>query len=584
MSAQAVVIPGFPSTNRVPGAYGQVTNSSGAQTAASLPKKVLCVGLKGTAGTIGADTQVAPILSQTDADTYAGAGSEGACMLYDALVYAAVAGVPLYYASPLPPAGATAATTNFKITGTATSGGSVTVRINGTNVTQGIAIGDTGAVVAANLANSINGLLSGRAPISATSGTNYVTLACKTAGQRGMQHVVFLDVTQIAPGITATSSVTWAPSTVWAVGDQVIPKTAPAGLYFKVTTAGTGGASEPVSWPTTIGTTVTDGAATLTCWGSTATGTSPTTAVFLGNGSGLESYTNLLTGPITSQFFDRIAIAANDSASLAVWKTQIDQGAAAPTNFLSHVDVSSNGTMTAAQSLAQTTLNDTRFQFLWTQNCETHPSRESAAMATVRAQAEQSNPNAEYDGLVLQTVAAQSQLADWPTLPVRIAAINNSLTVVSSWRGDGYATVERSITTKSLTGGFADYSTIDTGMQSTADFILTDGKLYYSNVLQKNNPVVRDDPPPGGDKIPAGVLTPSMAVSSYVAKLKKYANGNLSSNPKVGSASIPPIILAPLPGDVSAAFDPIAQRIMISIVARVMPINHQLGISVQQSQ
>lgn len=580
--SQAVVISGFPSSNRVPGAYGEVLTGQGGQSAASLPKKLLVVGLP-TTGTINPDTQIVPILSTADADNFAGPGSEGGCMLYDALTVAGLAGIPLYYTSAKPANGATAATTSIRFNGTATAPGQITVRINGKVVSQGIAIGDTAANIAANLALTVAGFAGGRLPITATNSTVYCTLTSRTSGQRGMQHVVFLDVSQMPAGVTATLYRTWATLTTYAIGDQVVPLASPNGFYFRATaiTTGTSGASEP-TWPTTIGQTVVDSGVTWTCWGQTATGSIPTTALFLGNATGLETYTNLL-GTLFSQSYDRIPLAANDSVSLGAWKTQVDQLMGAPFNFLQHVVVASNGTQAAAQSLAQTTLNDTSFQFCWMLNAETHPSRIAASMAALRALSETSNPNSSYDAAILRTVAPQSQPADWPSLPVLISAINNSLTPVSSWRGDGFAKVERSITTKSLTNGAADYSTIDTGMRVVPDFVLQDGKLYWSSVIQPNNPVVQDDPPPGQKQPPSGVMTPSRMTSLYTAKLQQYSQGVLSSTPVAGnSATVPPICLPPQPGDVQSVFDPVAARIMMAENVRVMPIQHQLGISVRQ--
>lgn len=569
-----VVIAGFPSSNRVPGAYGEVLTGQGGQSAASLPMKCLIVGLP-TSGTLVPDTQIVPILSTTDADNYAGPGSEGACMLYDALTLAGNAGVPLYYTSAKPAAGATAATVFARFLGTATGAGQATVRINGVPVSCGIAIGDTGAQVCTNLAATINGFLSGRLPLSATAATNYCTIACKTAGVRGMQHVVFLDTTQVPAGITAQLYSTWVTLQNALVGDAVIPKATPNGLWFKCTIAGTAGASEP-TWPTTVGTTVTDGTITWTCWGSTATGNAPTQALFLGNGTGLETYVNLLA-TLFSQNYKRIGLAANDAASLAAWKTQIAQLMLAPFNFLQHVVFGVSGTLAAAQSLAQTTCNDTGFQCLWEQNSETHPSRMGGAFAAYRASIEPTNPNPSYDGFAITTVAAQTQPVDWPTLPVLISAINNGVTPVNSRLGDGVSRVERSITTKSLTAGAPDYSTIDTGMRTVPDFCLEDGKIYWSTVLRPQNPVCQDDPPSGQRQPISGVLTPSRAAAAFTAKLLQYSQGIISGT----SQSVPPICEAPLPGDVEGTFDPTAFRIMIAENVRTQPLDHQIGISVR---
>lgn len=580
------IVPGFPASNRVPGAYGVVNYGVGGQSAANLPKKLLAIGLKTAAGTIAADVQVQPILSPSDADNYAGIGSELACMLYDALLVAAALGVPLYAASPTPSGGATAATTNLKITGTATGTGQITVRVNGAPISLNVPIGMTGAQACTALAGLIAGFKSGRSRLTASAATNYCTISCNTPGVRGMQDVVFLDVSQPAPGLTATLYVVWTTGQTWVVGDQVIPSPA-NGFYYKCTTAGTGSGGPP-SFPTTIGQTVADGTATFTCWGTTATGNLPTTALFLGNATGLETYTNLLQ-TLTSQRYDRWAVAANDAVSLAAIKTQIDQYAGAPYNFMQSVIVATNGSFAAAQSLYQTTLNDTRFNCLWELNAETHPSRITAQKCGIRCATEQSNPNPNYDGLILPFVAPQSQQADWPALPTLISAINNSVTPITSGPfglgpgGDGYARVVRSITSKSLTNGFADYSTIDVGQQIVPDFVFEDLKLLYLSKLQPANPVISDDPPPQARKVKSGVLTPSMVTAAHMAKLTDYSNGVLTSTPLAGSATIAPIIQPPITGDVDAVFNPGAGNIIAADTVRVMQLDHQLGIVVNQS-
>lgn len=588
MPGIAPTIPGFPSSNRVPSVAGTVQTGVGGQSAASLPKRVLVVGLKSAAGTITPDNQIAPILSPIDADNYAGVGSEGACMLYDAIALAAALGIPLLYCSPTPPVGATAATTTVKFNGTAAATGQVTVRSNGKPISVGIPFGTTAAQAATLLAGAIAGYASGRQRVTASASTVYTTITCNTPGVRGNQDVVFLDVSAMPAGITATLYVTWATSQTWAVGDQVVPKAAPNGFYFRCTVGGAGSTTTEPTWPSTIGATVTDGSATWTCWGSTATGNLPTTALFLGNGAGLETYTNLLA-TLSSQSYDRIALAANDATSVAAWKVQIDQFAAAPTNYLQQVIVATNGTLAASQSLGQTTLNDTRFQNLWELNAETHPSRLAAQFASSRASAEQQNPNAAYDGFVMTYAAPQSQQADWPSLASLISAINNSVTPLTSGPfglgpgGDGVTRVVRSITTKSLTNGFADYSTIDTGMITVPDFVFLDAKILYLTQVQPANPVVSDDPPNNQRKPKSGVLTPSSCAATYLGKLQQYSNGVLSNSPVAGSATIPPMIQPPVQGDVQCTFDPVGQRIIMVETIHVMPIDHQLGVIVAQS-
>lgn len=63
----------------------------------------------------------------------------------------------------------------------------------------------------------------------------------------------------------------WTPSTVWVVGDRLVPTDSKANQHFyRVTTGGTGGTTEP-TWPTGGGSTVADGSAVFTESGATST-------------------------------------------------------------------------------------------------------------------------------------------------------------------------------------------------------------------------------------------------------------------------------------------------------------------------
>lgn len=63
----------------------------------------------------------------------------------------------------------------------------------------------------------------------------------------------------------------WAPSEAQAVNDVCVPGTL-NGYLYRCTTAGTTGATEPASWPTTVGGTVADGSVVWRCEVATATG------------------------------------------------------------------------------------------------------------------------------------------------------------------------------------------------------------------------------------------------------------------------------------------------------------------------
>jgi phage tail sheath gpL-like len=588
------IIAGFPSSNRVPGAVGEVLFGTAGQGAAGLPLLLLVVGLKLSAGSIQPDTQVQPIGSQADADNYAGAGSEGACMLYDALKIAGAAGVPILYASPTPASGATAATAGILIGGTWNVPGQVTVRIGGVSVPVTVGATDSVSTVATNIAAAIAGYNGGRLPVTGSSSSGQITLSCRTLGQRGMQHVVVLDMSQAPSGLTAVWGTTWAASlTTTASTPYWEPSAAHAnGYYYKLTTVGSPAttSTEP-TWPTTIGTATTadSNGNVWTCWGTLPTSSSNVLAATLGNGTGLETYTALLN-TIDNTQYNRIALAANDATSLAAWKAQVDLQAAAPTDILQQYVCATNGTLAAAISVAQTTLNDQRGQVLWALNCETHPSRIAAAMAAQRALSEQQDPDSAYNFYPLSTVAPQSQQADWALNSTLVSALNNGLTPMTTQRGDGFMRVVRSITSHSLSGSNPDYSTFDTGQASVPDFVLTDWRLYYLTQLQPNNPRVQDNPntAAGEKNPPAGVLYPNLCISAFTRKLTDYSNGVLSGSttqaPNSGTpGTTPPIVDPPQAGDVQAVFDPTAKRIIVTANVRVKANDAQLGISIRQA-
>ena len=74
----------------------------------------------------------------------------------------------------------------------------------------------------------------------------------------------FINTSNVITQVTTTYSA-WAASTAYVLTNRRRPTTV-NNLYYEVTTAGTSNAAEPV-WPTTIGTTVTDGTVVWTCKG-----------------------------------------------------------------------------------------------------------------------------------------------------------------------------------------------------------------------------------------------------------------------------------------------------------------------------
>jgi hypothetical protein len=61
-----------------------------------------------------------------------------------------------------------------------------------------------------------------------------------------------------ANAVTPDSYIVWAPSAAYTLDTRRVPSQR-TGYVYRVTTAGTSGATEPATWPTVIGQTVTDG-------------------------------------------------------------------------------------------------------------------------------------------------------------------------------------------------------------------------------------------------------------------------------------------------------------------------------------
>jgi phage tail sheath gpL-like len=574
MSGPSIVIVGFPSTDFVPIAAGQVKYGAGATSAASIPLKLLCVGMKASnaIGTSVQDAEVDFIPDVPTADTLYGAGSQLARCVQAAV---GIQGVQVYGAPVAVPGGATQATFTFLITASQTIPVTLILRIAGLTISVGVGASDIASVIATNVAAQINATT--RCPFTAVAVGAVVTATCITPGLDGNSYIAFASYL-LCPGVSATlGGVLWStftPSvTVPAVGTYVQPSAAhTSGFYYKCTTSGAIGASEP-TWPTTIGATVTDGAAVWTCFGLVVTGG----GISAGGGSGAENVTNILAY-INNAQYDRIALCQNDATNLGRWKTQVDTQAGPLSLILQHVIAATNSTLATATSLAQTTLNDQRFQLLWYLNSETHYTELAGVWAALRTANEAVDPAASsvYDGMVLPGVAPQSQRADWAIHSTLVSALNNGVTPIST-SPSGQAVMVRSITTHSLNGTLPDYSCLDTSEAVVPDFVLVSLLLFWINVFKPSNPRVAPDLPADSVPYPAGVAYPALWSSTATSILADFGNGI------VQGLQVPPIIYNVANNPVVSAFDPIAGRIMSAVTVQPMPGDHQLGQSVLQT-
>lgn len=501
-----LIIPGFPTSYKVPGAYGQTLFGRGRSASGLVGLKLLLVGLQKDSPAAGAstvDTEIFPIRTEADVELKGGgAGGEIARMGYAALQYP---GINIYGICPTPGGGAAAATATITIAGAPwTANGTVRFRIAGETIEAGVLSTDT----AANVATSIVTVITGKPklPFSAAVGgggsEHIVTLTWKSAGIRGKMGTLFKDLADAPSGLTA----------------------ALAG-----------------------GTAITGG------------------GVFFGTGATSEDVTNLIA-TVKKGRWDIIAIAQNDATNLALWKTHFDTQAGPLVGLMGSGCFAVNAVQATAISLAQTTCNDAYLRCIHLLYCETHPSEMAASLAALRTQLEQSNPNADYDGVQLLGVKPQSQVADWPAQATLVAALDAGVTPLQTTE-DGKVVISRLITTLCKSGSDPYYGTLDTYQETVPTYARRRIATRWSLHREKNK-YLRDNPADGEPTPPQGVSTPDRWNAEIVSELRK-----LEAEMQVANVS------DNLP---TTEFDATAERFMSRVPVKVLGHQHQLGYSVEQ--
>lgn len=504
----SIIILGFSSTDKVPGFYAETVFGAGGISFASVPIVLLLTGNMLSTGTSTADQNVDDIFSETDASTLYGSGSELHRMCRAAL---RVPGIRIKAAPVAEAGGAAAATATLQVTGTWTAGGSFIFRVGGDRYACTIGANDSIQTVATNIAAAINSKAEAVAVAAVGGAATYiVTFTMKSKGTRGNQCILALDKSQLPSGMD-------------------------------VTLAG-GGASVGI------------------------------TSIYFANGTGTDDVTNVLAVLYPGRY-NRIAASAADATNAALWKTQINNKAGVLEGRMEHVVMANNTTsMSTSKSIAQTTLNDCRFQYCWLKNAETLPSEIAAVMAAVRTQHEQSNPNSGYDGVVLPGVVAQSAQGDWASRSTQGSCLDNSLTPLIS-NADGTVSVVRAITTHSLRGANPDYTTLDTAQSVVPDAVRDILRLVWTTQFLPANPNVRNEPSADEPRPPQGVAFPSLWAAEMTKQLRDLEQS---------TAGFPPILTQVSANLPVVDYDSTAQRIMAICPVVPLPLQHQIGVSVRQ--
>ena len=442
---------------KVPRFIAKLIFAAGLVSAGADRLSVLAVGMKTTNGSMIADASpVGPVTDMDDVDAKAGPGSELAMNAYQVLQQDSV---NLYMAAVTEPSGGTAATATILIGGTWSTGGTLYFRIAGVNIAVNVNPTDIVTDVGAKLAAAFNA--KSRTPITATFATATVTATCKNKGVGGKNWILYHDSTDRPAGMTITL---------------------------------TGSANV-------------NGANVGVRLGASSTGT------------GAEDVTTLITRLATKRYA-RIALSHNDATNAQAWETYVNNKAGPLSLLLEQLVFGSTGTLTTAQSLAQTTLNIPRASVLWCRNSENHPGEIAGRMAALRSVEEQTEWVPDYDGRVLDSLTPQAFPDDLPTDPEQDLALNTGVTPLISVNGN--VQVVRAITTYCLNGTAQDERCLDIGDIVATDQITVDLQLMYQTEFRPQNPYVGPDPAEGEEPPPEGVAYPKLWASAVQARLEDH--------------------------------------------------------------
>lgn len=327
---------GYSSTGLQPGIFLAVLLGAGAISASLLGMRGLLCGMMLSSGATASVGSVYEITSKTQADTLFGAGSELARMCYRALDE----GISSVWATPTAePSGGTKATVTVTVTGTWTTGGSVTLIIDGDSFTVNIASSDVLADVATNIAAAVQAR--GQLPMSATSSLGVATLSRKNKGARGKDGSVFIDTSALPSGC----SIALAGSATLS-GNGVRP-------------------------------------------GASASGT------------GVDDVTSTLTA-IYATRYHRIAAAQSDATQEAQWELHVNNAAAISEQRYQHVVLGTSGTTSSAVTLATTTCNDPRVQLVYQRESVCTAAELAASVMAARLYKERDWINTGFNGYKLK--------------------------------------------------------------------------------------------------------------------------------------------------------------------------------------
>ena len=476
-----IAVAGVPASRKTPGVALNIIFGGSGTSAGAAPLSIMLLGNKSAAvsvssptyaqaaGTAAVATAVA-VASADDAAVLFGFGSELHIMAI--AVFAQQPNATLW-ACPVAEAG-TAGTAALTFVTNASAAGTVRFSLCGEIIDVPVASGDTITAIAAACCTYINAVTS--LPYYAQNSAGVVTFTAKNTGPRG--NVLVVDAYFIAAGAQV-------PSRILAAA----PVSSGFGTTGQWTTSGTLGGEVTVA-----------------------------------GGATQDSFANALAA-IEPSRYDRVVGACIESTNAGRISTALASQAGPTIQLLEQGVVASVDTYANSVTFAAT-MNASRMQTAWHLASALPPPAIAAQVAAGRVAGdsaiggdlvgEADDPAANLNGVQLATITAQRDVADRPTATEIENALNNGLTPLApSTSRPGFVEIVKSITTRSTSGGVANYAVLGTQNVTvpdyTADYLRAAVRAAYRGA--KLRPDAPDGLPP---RIPR-VVTPSI-VRGFLAQ------------------------------------------------------------------
>lgn len=580
-----LIIPGWTADDKVPDVVGRNEWGAGKQSIGAIPLYCVLFGNPGSSAPMELNRRY-PITTPEEADALALPRSELARMAHAALD---VPGVSLLIVGVDEVTGGTAATFTLDIGGTWSTSGELGIQLDEEKIRVAVAASHTPTTFGDALEDAVNQAQDGRLYCTAVNTAGRVVLTVYNLGVRGNQHTVYLDKSLLPSGMTVVPDqlsdvvkVGGGPNISVAGSDTV------DGTYvLTITTGGAlataqatltfnGGApSSPFTLPVgafalaghsgisvtaTAGTYVVGNTYTFTGRAALANGGIP----FMG-GAGTDDIDEALDGT-ESVSNDYIGLAHNDATNVGKVETAVNAKAAYDVGLLENYVVVTNGSQAAGIAIGQTTMNDQLGGCFWDQWGVEHPSRTAARLAALFSVTEGSNPNFNYDDVVVPGAAPHYREADVPNRATLKSALNNSLAPLVTV--DGKKLIKRAICSRSLNGATPDYRTYDRG-DVIVPIRVRKELIVIGKQAKAENPY--DGPNPEEGLPPAGTFCPKLWEGIVNAKLQEWAGPNFNWLQDVAT------------NPCQALWDADAKRTMSLVPAIAKHQFHQLGVIVRQT-